>query len=222
MDTTDTLAETKHLIDRLKKLSTPVMPPQVSDVALHDKPMQQPQDAPYDLLVPFDEWEALAYDLALAITDKATIATAYHLTCEQLDTIANSPHFSKLLQAKSDEVNNLGSGAYFAVKMRMLANRAAPQLLYRLTNSNTSDKDFLAMFKAVTELGQLSQNMRDDKNALVSANVVFNISGVPGLDHLAAPRPAPPPDVSDADWQGVIMPRADKILTETGDGGCDE
>lgn len=220
MDTTDTLADTKHLINRLKQLSKPVISPQaIDDVAPHNQPLQPSQEDPYDLLVPFDEWEALAYDLALAITDRATIATAYHLTCEQLDTLQSSPHFSKLLQAKIDEVNNLGSGAYFAVKMRMLANRAAPQLLYRLTNSNTSDKDFLAMFKAVTELGQLSQNMRDDKNALVSANVVFNISGVPGLDHLAAPRPEPPPDVSDADWQEVIMPRANKILTDTADGG---
>lgn len=145
---------------------------------------------PHENPVPFELWETLAYDLALANTDTQTIASAYDLTIDQLYTLQENPYFAKILQAKQDEVKQLGSDATFAVKMRMVANRATPQLLRRLTDQNTTSRDFLAMFKTVTELGQLipQPNQADaQQSTLIGANVTFNISGVPGLDHLSSP-----------------------------------
>lgn len=206
---TDTILETQNLLDRLKSLSLPRNRPlyadtakamqsqtqddqheEMSDSAKISEPITEVAVVPKNKAVEFELWETLAYDLALSNTDPQTIANAYDLTIDQLHQLQTNPYFAKILQAKKDEVKQLGSDATFAVKMRMVANRATPQLLRRLTDPNTANRDFLAMFKTVTELGQLiPQPSRDDSQqpTLVGASVTFNISGVPGLEHLATP-----------------------------------
>lgn len=138
--------------------------------------------------VPFELWEALAYDLALSDLDPRHIAQAYELTLDQLQAVQANPYFKKIQQAKQDEVKQLGTDATFAVKMRMVANKAVPHLLQRLTALDTSSRDFLAMFKIVTELAQLTPqpNLTDNNAAVVGTNITLNISGVPGLEHLSA------------------------------------
>lgn len=138
--------------------------------------------------VPFELWEALAYDLALSDLDPRHIAQAYELTLEQLQAVQTNPYFKKIQQAKQDEVKQLGTDATFAVKMRMVANKAVPHLLQRLTALDTSSRDFLAMFKIVTELAQLTPqpNLTDNNAAVVGTSITLNISGVPGLEHLSA------------------------------------
>lgn len=205
---TDTITETQNLLSQLKNLSLPRNKPTYADTAkaimhahvqddqhegVSTEPVAEPATSavvPTNNAVEFELWETLAYDLALANTDPQTIANAYNLTIDQLEHLQTNPYFAKILQAKKDEVKQLGSDATFAVKMRMVANRATPQLLRRLTDPSTANRDFLAMFKTVTELGQLiPQPSQDDapQPALIGASVTFNISGVPGLEHLATP-----------------------------------
>lgn len=221
---TDTITETQNLLSQLKSLSLPRGRPLYADTA---KAMQsQVQDEPKEEVpatlaiksttelatipttnpVQFELWETLAYDLALANTDPQTIANAYEITTDRLEQLQTNPYFAKILQAKKDEVKQLGSDATFAVKMRMVANRATPQLLRRLTDPNTANRDFLAMFKTVTELGQLiPQPSQDDspQPTLIGASVTFNISGVPGLEHLSATN-QPTQTVIDAEFDEVV------------------
>lgn len=210
---TDTILETQNLLDQLKSLSLPRSRPlyadtakaimhaqaqddlneEVSNSAETSEPTIEVAVVPKNNAVEFELWETLAYDLALANTDPQTIANAYDLTIDQLEQLQTNPYFAKILQAKKDEVKQLGSDATFAVKMRMVANRATPQLLRRLTDPSTANRDFLAMFKTVTELGQLiPQPSQDDspQPTLIGASVTFNISGVPGLEHLSTPTKA--------------------------------
>lgn len=200
---TDTLEETQNLLAQLKDLSVPRHRPPYADTAKAlmqsqnkkgaDLSDTSPSNVPNAELstvdiapVPFELWETLAYDIALANTDPQTIAKAYNITTAQLDHLQENQYFTKILQAKKDEVKQLGSDATFAVKMRMVANHATPQLLRRLTDPSTASRDFLAMFKTVTELGQLIPLPKQEESSqmMVGANVTFNISGVPGLDHL--------------------------------------
>lgn len=221
---TDTILETQNLLSQLKSLSLPRSRPLYADTA---KAMQsQVQDEPKEEVpatlaikpttelttipttnpVQFELWETLAYDLALANTDPQTIANAYEITTDQLEQLQTNPYFAKILQAKKDEVKQLGSDATFAVKMRMVANRATPQLLRRLTDPSTANRDFLAMFKTVTELGQLiPQPSQDDspQPTLIGASVTFNISGVPGLEHLSTAN-QPTQAVIDAEFDEVV------------------
>ena len=224
---TDTILETQNLLDQLKSLSLPRNRPLYADTA---KAMQsQVQDdideeasnpaktnePPTEVAVvhknnavEFELWETLAYDLALSNTDPQTIANAYDLTIDQLEQLQTNPYFAKILQAKKDEVKQLGSDATFAVKMRMVANRATPQLLRRLTDPSTANRDFLAMFKTVTELGQLIPQPSQDDNpqpTLIGASVTFNISGVPGLEHLSA---------ASQSSQAVIDAEFDEVVNE--------
>lgn len=118
-----------------------------------------------------------------------------------------------MLQAKQEEVQQLGSDAAFAVKMRMVANRATPQLLLRLTAADTSNRDFLAMFKTVTELGRLSAPQETANQPVAGASVVFNIQGVPGLEHLSAATPQTA-DIAEAQWQEVITHTTNKIYAD--------
>ena len=221
---TDNITETQNLLSQLKSLSLPRSRPLYADTA---KAMQsQVQDEPKEEVpatlaikpttelttipttnpVQFELWETLAYDLALANTDPQTIANAYEITTDQLEQLQTNPYFAKILQAKKDEVKQLGSDATFAVKMRMVANRATPQLLRRLTDPSTANRDFLAMFKTVTELGQLiPQPSQDDspQPTLIGASVTFNISGVPGLEHLSTAN-QPTQAVIDAEFDEVV------------------
>lgn len=224
---TDTILETQNLLGQLKNLSPLRNRPLYADTAKAMQsqtkddenecmsPLVEMGEQPTELVttpapspVQFELWETLAYDLALANTDTQTIANAYDLTCDQLEQLQSNPYFSKILQAKKDEVKQLGSDATFAVKMRMVANRATPQLLRRLTDINTANRDFLAMFKTVTELGQLIPQPSQDNSpepALIGASVTFNISGVPGLEHLST---------TNQYSQAVIDAEFDEVLTE--------
>ena len=217
---TDILEETQNLLNQLKSLP-PRSKPLYADTA---KALMQTQDTQTPVTrvtepttaqalpndnptpVPFELWETLAYDLALSNTDPQTIANAYDLTIDQLEQLQTNPYFAKILQAKKDEVKQLGSDATFAVKMRMVANRTTPQLLRRLTDPNTANRDFLAMFKTVTELGQLiPQPSQDDspQPTLIGASVTFNISGVPGLEHLSTASQSSQ-TVIDAEFDEVV------------------
>ena len=221
----DTILETQNLLDQLKSLSSPRGRPLYADTAkaimhvktqdeskeevpatLAIKSTTEPATIPTTNPVQFELWETLAYDLALANTDPQTVANAYEITTDQLEQLQTNPYFAKILQAKKDEVKQLGSDATFAVKMRMVANRATPQLLRRLTDPSTANRDFLAMFKTVTELGQLiPQPSQDDSQqpTLIGASVTFNISGVPGLEHLSTASQSSQ-NVIDAEFDEVV------------------
>lgn len=222
---TNTILETQNLLDQLKSLSLPRSRPLYADTAkaiMHSQAQDEPkEEVPATLAiksttepatipttnpVQFELWETLAYDLALANTDPQTIANAYEITTDQLEQLQTNPYFAKILQAKKDEVKQLGSDATFAVKMRMVANRATPQLLRRLTDPSTANRDFLAMFKTVTELGQLIPQPSQDDNpqpTLIGASVTFNISGVPGLEHLSTASQSSQ-NVIDAEFDEVV------------------
>lgn len=174
-----------------------------------------PADTSYSP-IGFELWEALAYDLALDHTDKQTIADAYRLTLPQLEHLQSNPYFAKMLQVKQDEIKQIGSDAAFVVKMRMVANRATPQFLKRLTDNSTSTKDFHALFKTAVELAQLMPQPDEETNvpqAVIGASVTFNIQGVPGLEHLSTSTTTPTTpttpttnasNITDADWEEVI------------------
>ena len=162
---------------------------------------QQPQSDTYEIStdttpIGFELWEALAYDLALAHADPTTIADEYRLTTAQLAHLQENEYFAKMLKAKREEVAQLGSQAAevaFTVKMRMLANRATPEFLKRLTHPATATKDFHNLFKLAVELAQLGPTEQDETTATpaIGASVVFNINGVPGLSHLQAQETPP-------------------------------
>ena len=157
----------------------------------------------------FELWEALAYDLALAHADPATIADEYRLTTAQLAHLQENEYFAKMLKAKREEVAQLGSQAAevaFTVKMRMLANRATPEFLKRLTHPATSTKDFHNLFKLAVDVAQLDPTEQDETNAtpVIGASVVFNINGVPGLSHLQAQPTATTSEAVDAEYTEVI------------------
>lgn len=167
--------------------------PEPSNHVLHDNSHDKSNYLPSNETSPigFELWEALAYDLALAHADPVTITNEYNITIAQLEHLQNNEYFSKMLKSKQEEVAQLGSQASevaFTVKMRMLANRATPEFLKRLTHPATSTKDFHNLYKLAVELAQLNPTDRDeaDTTPVIGASVVFNISGVPGLSHLQA------------------------------------
>lgn len=176
------------------------------DGTVREQPTNLPADNAYTP-IGFELWEALAYDLALDHADRNTILEAYGLTENQLNHLMGNAYFEKMLQAKRDEIKQIGSDAAFVVKMRMVANRATPQFLKRLTDNSTSNKDFVALFKMATEFAQLTPQADDESNvpqAVIGASITFNIQGVPGLEHLAnASIPPPPDDITDAEWTEV-------------------
>lgn len=142
--------------------------------------------------LPFESWEALAYDIALGTGDLNALSERYGLFREELEKILDNSYFKTLLQAKIEEVDRLGSNASFVVKMRLITNKASSSFLQRLLSPSTSDKDFSILYKTAVELAQLT-----DKSASYSPvnsiqpsipQVVFNIQGVPDLLHLARAR----------------------------------
>ena len=236
---TDTILETQNLLKQLESLTLPRNRPLYADTAKAIMQSQARDDIDEEVSNPvetnepatevvvvskndaveFELWETLAYDLALANTDPQTIANAYDLTIDQLEQLQTNQYFAKIIQAKKDEVKQLGSDATFAVKMRMVANRATPQLLRRLTDPSTANRDFLAMFKTVTELGQLiPQPSQDDSSqpTLIGASVTFNISGVPGLEHLSTAQVADK-NVIDAEFDEVVNELSTRHQDELGE-----
>ena len=138
----------KQLMER-QKPPDPIAEPTLVELAPAEPSALPTSPEPTATNVPFELWEALAYDLALSDLDPQHIAQAYELTLEQLQAIQNNPYFKKIHQSKQDEVKQLGTDATFAVKMRMVANKSVPHLLQRLTALDTSNRDFLAMFKVM-------------------------------------------------------------------------
>lgn len=130
-------------------------------------------------------WEALAYDLALKSAPDDEIARGYGLTAAGFAALRKNRYFAKLTLAKAEEVEGLGADASFQVKMRMVANKATPMLLRRLLDDSTSAKDFQSLYRTVVELAKLLPK-EDPLPAVSGPTVTFNISGVPGLEHLGA------------------------------------
>lgn len=175
-------------------------------------PPSVPDDAPPP--VEFTLWEVLASDLAIGMTPTPAILKAYDISREQLELLQANPFFQKLLQAKQDEIAESSrnpSEAAFVQKMRFIADKATPRLLARLTDNETTNKDFATLLQMVVRLARREPPPpRDDAPlapALTGPTVTFNIVGVPGLDHLAttptltvqtpplphtSPLPAPP------------------------------
>jgi len=194
----------------------PVLDEFQDDLPSIDQPTHTPTNLPADnshTPIGFELWEALAYDLALDHTDRHTIAEAYRLTVPQLEHLQANPYFNKMFQAKKDEIKQIGSDAAFVVKMRMVANRATPQFLRRLTDSSTSTKDFHALFKTAVELAQLMPQSAEETNvpqAVIGASVTFNIQGVPGLEHLTVKHDdlsttgSNSDDITDAEFSEVV------------------
>ena len=213
----------KTLMDKPPSIVTPTpaeIPVDDLDVlptpAITEQDDQQPllQSGTYEVStnttpIGFELWEALAYDLALAYADPTTIADEYHLTTAQLAHLQENEYFAKMLKAKQEEVAQLGSQAAevaFTVKMRMLANRATPEFLKRLTHPATPTKDFHNLFKLAVELAKLNSTEQDETNptSVIGTSVVFNINGVPGLSHLQTQPITTTPDTVDAEYTEII------------------
>lgn len=137
-------------------------------------------------LIEFENWEALAYDLALGVASDQELANGYGVEIEALYSTIQNVNFKKMLDVKKKEVDGLGNGADFTVKMRLIANKAAPTLLKRLLSGATEDKDFVKLFETATRLGQLepSKDEEPDDRGLVGAGITINLHGMPGLEHL--------------------------------------
>lgn len=159
-----------------------------------------PDDAPPP--VEFTLWEVLASDLAIGMTPTPAILKAYDISREQLDLLQANPFFQKLLQAKQDEIAESSrnpSEAAFVQKMRFIADKATPRLLARLTDNETTNKDFATLLQMVVRLARREPPPpRDDAPlapALTGPTVTFNIVGVPGLDHLATAQVVQSPPI---------------------------
>lgn len=208
--------QASHIADDLdglqETLPTDTKPKDTETQTTETQTTNLPADTSYSP-IGFELWEALAYDLALDHTDKQTIAEAYRLTVPQLEHLQANPYFNKMFQAKKDEIKQIGSDAAFVVKMRMVANRATPQFLKRLTDNSTSTKDFHALFKTAVELAQLMPQPDKETNvpqAVIGASVTFNIQGVPGLEHLTVKHDdlsttgSNSDDITDAEFSEVV------------------
>lgn len=137
------------------------------------------------LPVAYEYWEAIAYDLALGVATEQSICSAYNIQAKQYQDLLANEFFSKLLQAKRDEVSQLTNDASFKVKMRLIASRASSNLLHLMQDPTTNAKDFNALFRTVTELADLVPTPKKDLNQnQLGPAVVFNIQGIPGLEHL--------------------------------------
>lgn len=165
-----------------------------------------PDDAPPP--VEFTLWEVLASDLAIGMTPTPAILKAYDISREQLDLLQANPFFQKLLQAKQDEIAESSrnpSEAAFVQKMRFIADKATPRLLARLTDNETTNKDFATLLQMVVRLARREPPPpRDDAPlapALTGPTVTFNIVGVPGLDHLATAQVVQAPPIPHAPLQ---------------------
>lgn len=169
---------------------------------------------PHIHLIEFENWEALAYDLALGVANDQELAKGYGVEIHALHSTIENPNFKKMLATKKKEVENLGDGADFTIKMRLITNKAAPRLLNRLLNNNTEDKDFAKLFEIATRLAQLepTKDAEPDDRGIVGAGITINLHGMPGLEHLTT--------VSDAHKTPTIKPEiedAELVSSNTGE-----
>lgn len=149
-------------------------------------------ESPSQPQVEFTLWEVLATDLALNQAPPEAITVQYGITREQLAELRANPFFQKLYQSKVEEIEQTSrnpSEAAFVQKMRFIADKAAPFLLNRLTDSETSNRDFATLLQMVVKLARREPPPpTNDQTATIAVgpSVTFNITGVPGLDHLAS------------------------------------
>lgn len=143
--------------------------------------------------IDFENWEALAYDLALGVASEEELASGYGVELSALVATLSNSNFIKMRAVKEKEVANLGDGADFTVKMRLIANRATPKLLRRLMSNGTEDKDFIKLFETATRLAQLEPKKEeaDDERGIVGSGININLYGMPGLEHIGTVHTEP-------------------------------
>ena len=141
--------------------------------------------------VPFHLWESLAYDLALGHPPSEELAVAYSSTLPELMSLIESPYFTKLLNAKKEEVEEVGPRASTVTKFRVITSMGMREYMRRVTSPDTSDKDFHSLFKLALEMAELTPPPQA-KEAGVEIKVgagdgmTFNVYSIPGLEHLAS------------------------------------
>ena len=185
--------------------------------------------------VPFHLWESLAYDLALGHPPSEELATAYSSTLPELMSLIESPYFTKLLNAKKEEVEEVGPRASTVTKFRVITSMGMREYMRRVTSPDTSDKDFHSLFKLALEMAELTPPPQA-KEAGVEIKVgagdgmTFNVYSIPGLEHLASNAvdvtptevvdevefvDVPPTEVVDeVDFVGITSP-GDTDVTDT-------
>ena len=171
--------------------------------------------------VPFHLWESLAYDLALGHPPSEELATAYSSTLPELMSLIESPYFTKLLNAKKEEVEEVGPRASTVTKFRVITSMGMREYMRRVTSPDTSDKDFHSLFKLALEMAELTPPPQA-KEAGVEIKVgagdgmTFNVYSIPGLEHLAsnAVDVTPTEVVDEVDFVDVTSPE-DTDVTDT-------
>lgn len=142
--------------------------------------------------IPVAHWEALATDMALDRYPLQSIAEAYGTTVEDIRRLAReNGHFARLLSGKQEEVaslDNSPSRAAFATEMRAVVNRSTRFFAMRLSDPSTSTKDFAALFALGARLARFDAPSTDIQAG--GTSVVFNIQGVPGLEHTSRGSPS--------------------------------
>ena len=144
------------------------------------------------LPIPVGHWEALATDMALDRYPLQSIAEAYGTTAEDIQRLVqDNSHFARLLAGKQEEVaslDNSPSRAAFATEMRAVVNRSTRFFAMRLSDPSTSTKDFAALFALGARLARFDTAPQDGQGG--GTSVVFNIQGVPGLEHTSQRSPS--------------------------------
>lgn len=180
-----------------------------------------PPSAPERTTIPFELWETLAYDIVLHSPPDERLAESLQVTPADVQALRANPHFARILSSKLEEVQALGDDAPFAVKFRVIANKAAGHFLQRLTSSMTSDKDFTNLFRTAVELAKLMPKDTPQAAVTAQAAITFNIQGVPGLEHLSPTRPPvidhdpTPPAPLPVDPAHALAPREAEVIEHT-------
>lgn len=171
--------------------------------------------------VPFHLWESLAYDLALGHPPSEELAAAYSSTLPELMSLIDSPYFTKLLNAKKEEVEEVGPRASTVTKFRVITSMGMREYMRRMTSPDTSDKDFHSLFKLALEMAELTPPPQA-KEAGVEITVgagdgmTFNVYSIPGLDHLASNAvDVTPPQTVDAEFMDVTSSEVGDTTDDT-------
>lgn len=167
--------------------------------------------------VPFHLWESLAYDLALGHPASEELAVAYSSTLPELIGLIESPYFTKLLNAKKEEVEEVGPRASTVTKFRVITSMGMREYMRRVTSPDTSDKDFHSLFKLALEMAELTPPSAKEAGVEIKVGagegMTFNVYSIPGLDHLASNAvDVTPPQTVDAE---VVDSVEDTDVTDT-------
>lgn len=171
---------------------------------------------PHIHLIDFENWEALAYDLALGVANDQELAKGYGVEIHALHSTIENTNFKKMLATKKKEVDGLGDGADFTIKMRLITNKAAPKLLSRLLSNGTEDKDFAKLFEIATRLAQLepSKDAEPDAQGIIGAGITINLHGMPGLEHLNTVSDTPKPSIVTPDIEDAEVVSHNNAISE--------